>query len=143
MPGSVVVRPGPGAFERLRISVRRGRRLKDVEYKKRYMPLDPEDPLGDWGERRVRVARYARDNENDPIAINVTGFYTVYCGMGWEHTVYIEQRHQVWPGDDFWDAALRAWKDHDPDAAADLAAELVDWQLEDWFDSCDVGEDED
>lgn len=143
MAGSVVVRPGPGAFEGLRISLRRRRQLKDVQYKQRYLPVRRGDPFGEWAERRVRVARYTKDDANDPVAITVSGVYSVYCGMGWEHAVQIEQRHQVWPGDDLWDLALRAWKDRAPDAAAEVAAELVDRQLEDWFDPCDTGDEDD
>jgi len=41
-----------------------------------------------------------------------------------------------------WEHTYRAWKERDREAAVDLAAELVEYQLEDWWDPCDEIPDE-
>lgn len=128
---------GPGAYEGLRVSLRRRHQRdysKPVKVSER-MVWNEERQRFDW--REVRRFSYRRDDESDPILVKVTGAYTVYCGQGWEHTVLIDQSERVYPRDDLWENAYRAWKERDPNAAADLAAELVEYQLEDWSDPCD------
>jgi len=133
---------GPGACEALRVSLRRHRQL---DYSR---PTRVTEKMV-WNERRkdfdwkeVRRRSYLRDDERDPIIVKVTGYYTVYCGEGWEHTIKVQQSEWVYPRDDWWDLAYCAWKEHDANAAAELAAELVEYQLEDWSDPCNEIPDE-
>ncbi len=133
---------GPGACEGLRVSLRRKRRRdysKPAKKTGRYVWNERKQRF-DW--KPVRRFAYERTGERDPIIAVVTGGYTVYCGAGWEHTVFIEQRDWIYPEDELWEAAFRAWKEHDPHSAEDVADELVDRQLEDWSDPCDPGDED-
>ena len=128
---------GPGAYEGLRVSLRRRRQRdysKPAKVRERMVWNEARQRF-DW--REVRRFSYRRDDESDPILLKVTGAYVVYCGQGWEHTVLIDQSDRIYPSDDFWERAYRAWKQRDREAAADLASELVEYQLEDWCDPCD------
>ncbi len=132
---------GPGAYEGLRVSLRRKRQR---DYSK---PVKVTEQMV-WNEKRQRfdwreVRRYSyRRDEYDPILVKVTGLYSVYCGQGWEHSVRIDQSECVCPGEPLWEHTYRAWKERDREAAVDLAAELVEYQLEDWWDPCDEIPDE-
>jgi hypothetical protein len=133
---------GPGAHEGLRVSLRRE---PDRDYSKppkvtERMVWNEKAQRFDWKE--IRRYSYRRDDRCDPIMVKVTGHYTVYCGEGWEHTISIDQSERVYPRDDLWDDAYRAWKERDARAAAELAAELVEYQLEDWSDPCNEIPDE-
>jgi hypothetical protein len=133
---------GPGAYEALRVSLRR-RHQRDHSRPaktKEKMVWNEQRQRFDWKE--VRRFSYTRDDERDPIIARVTGYYTVYCGEGWEHTIRVDQTEWVYPGGDWWDLAYSAWKDHDANAAAELAAELVEHELEDWSDPCNEIPDE-
>src|SRR6266498_3060214 len=74
---------GPGAYEGLRVSLRRKRQR---DYSK---PVKVTEQMV-WNEKRQRfdwreVRRYSyRRDEYDPILVKVTGLYSVYCGQGWE-----------------------------------------------------------
>ncbi len=133
---------GPGAYEGLRVSLRRSRQRdysKPPKVTERSV-WDEKAQRFEW--RQVRRYSYRRDDEYDPIIVKVTGYYTVYCGEGWEHTVRIDQSECVCPGDALWDNAYRAWNGRDASAASEVAAELVEYQLEDWFDPCNEIPDE-
>jgi len=132
---------GPGAYEALRVSLRR-RRQRDSRPAKttEKMVWNDQKQRFDWKE--VQRFSYRRDDEHDPIIVKVTGYYTVYCGEGWEHTIRVDQSEWIHPGHEWWDQAYRAWKGHDASAAAELTAELVEYQLEDWFDPCNETPDE-
>lgn len=71
----------------------------------------------------------------------VTGRYTVYCGTGWDHTVPVTISDEITAGDDLWDDAPAAY-DGDLNAAYRIAAQLVDWSLEDWSDPCSDTDDD-
>jgi hypothetical protein len=69
--------------------------------------------------------------------VRVQGAYTVYCGMGNEHTEWI-RTPAFCLGCGEVNAATLDDLDWDP-GLEDIAAELVEWALEDWADPCDNG----
>src|SRR5262249_38671332 len=81
----------------------------------------------------------AHYSEARSVQAHANGSYTVYCGHGWGHpgdsddghTFFLEQ-----PADDLERRLASAWTEHDADAAADAASELVEWALEGWMDTC-------
>lgn len=56
----------------------------------------------------------------------VEGTFTVYCGYGWDHTVYL---NGMWADDRVLDGAT------EPE---DMASLLVEWELEEWSDPCET-----
>jgi hypothetical protein len=67
----------------------------------------------------------------------VVGTYRVYCGNGSEHTVSIDGPWAVVS----WDRSNHPGDTgHNFTDADGLAAELVEWELEDWSDPCENGE---
>jgi hypothetical protein len=89
----------------------------------------------------LRMWAVPRAYESEPRSVraHANGSYTVYCGQGWDHVADIDERHTFFPeqpADDLERRLASAWTEHDADAAADAANELVDWALEGWEDPC-------
>jgi hypothetical protein len=85
-------------------------------------------------------------DENIQVHGRLTGTWTVYCGMGNDHTVEIDERVDGWLSERTRDSDVRhlvaAHVDSDEDAAETLAHQLIEYGLEDWFDPCDNGDGE-
>ena len=82
--------------------------------------------------------------ERKRLKARVEGVYTVYCGAGWQHNVAIRQEFTGWVNEKPFHEDVRALFDaHGGDevAAATLAERAIEYQLEDWFDPCDAGDD--
>jgi len=80
-----------------------------------------------WAHRRI----------SDKLQARLTGSFSIYCGLGNEHTVAIDERFsgyvvegnaEAWLGD-----AFRGIQG----AADNLAAQMVEWALDGWIDPCD------
>lgn len=92
---------------------------------------------------RMWAVPRARESQVRSIKARAIGSYTVYCGMGWEHLVDIDEWHTFdleRPVDELERRLATAWTENDVGAADAAAAELVDWSLEGWEDPCSCEE---
>src|SRR6266498_2189341 len=121
-----VGRLGSGACEGLRVSLRRRRRRdysKPAKQTGRYV-WDERKQRFDW--KPVRRFAYERTGERDPIIAVVTGGYTVYCGAECRFPELVVRVDPVALLDEDGVLPSRAWKEHDPHSAEDVADEFVD-----------------
>ncbi len=75
------------------------------------------------------------------IKCNLVGQYDIYCGAGNTHRIDIKIKDSVWNTEvgEYTDDFIAA-RSGDPDAAERVATSLIDWELEDWFDPCNIEE---
>jgi len=99
----------------------------------------------------VTLRVWAHRRDADHLFGRLEGWYTVYCGAGNDHQVAINEVHDGWksrggakynldgelPGllaaDDWLGSAFQGIQG----AADNLAAQLIEWALEDWVDPCE------
>lgn len=76
------------------------------------------------------------------IKCRVIGQYDIYCGSGGMHREHIKTQDSVWDTE-----AGQYTRDYvsahagDEEAARRIAEALIQWELEDWTDSCEDGDD--
>lgn len=76
------------------------------------------------------ITLYRRTRNLRQPQVRVEGSFTVYCGMGNTHTVEISGPWDFHnSNDDWWNIDLE-----------NEARQLVEYELEDWFDPCDDGQ---
>jgi hypothetical protein len=90
---------------------------------------------------QLRMWAVPRRHESHPsqVKAQAIGVYRVYCGQGWEHLVGVDEQHTFdleRPADEVDRQLAQAWRRGDGDVAADAAAQLVEWALDDWIDPC-------
>ncbi len=71
----------------------------------------------------------------------LTGSYSIFCGMGNEHTIEIDADEEMYETDkgEMVDHIRRA-REGDIAAKEAFAHIMIEWAVEDWFDPCDVGD---
>ena len=80
-----------------------------------------------------------KESDYTPYKVKVVGRYTIYCGAGWTHQVEIDARADAQRRAEPSQYALtvRAYHEHDTEAAGQLALEVIGTALDDWSDPCE------
>ena len=69
----------------------------------------------------------------------IEGTYTIYCGMGWTHEVEIDTEVSGWDTEsDDVGMALRDADRGDVDVSFFFVTEQIGYELDDWFDPCEL-----
>lgn len=70
--------------------------------------------------------------------VRARGWYTVYCGMGNAHRVWIDEREELLPLDEAVGAGVAALVGR---SLHDITSLLVEWALDGWACDCDYHDD--
>lgn len=74
------------------------------------------------------------------VSARLSGTYRVFCGMGSEHTVEVDERVTIWDTehrDGLAEQVAKAHAESDDVAIAEVTWRLLDWTLSVWSDPCD------
>ena len=82
-----------------------------------------------------------REGDLKRVSARLTGTYTVYCGMGWDHQIEIAEKTSGWNTEQHAEAvmivALHSGSDKETELKHEVAELLVDYALEDFEDPCE------